>query len=236
MRIRIGALSFAPGVVATIAAALGLALFVSLGRWQLGRAEEKLARQALLDARLAEAPLALAGMASADSLLYRRITATGRWLAARQFYVDNRIRAGRAGFEVITPLALDSGAAVLVNRGWTARDPATYPRPPAVPVPEGRVEVSGLATRPPARFLELTDEAVAGDVWQNLSIERYAAHARLELLPVVVLADRAAPGLAPVTERPDAGVAKHHEYALTWFALAITTVVLWVALNLRRVR
>ena len=233
---RIGAFSFSPRLAATIAAAAGLALFLSLGRWQVERGSEKQARQALFDARLAETPLNLTGsVASAEPLMYRRVRASGRWIAHAQVFVDNQIRDGRAGFHVVTPLRLDSGDVVLVNRGWIARD-AAFPRAPAVPVEEGPVTVAGMATRPPERYLELAPATVAGNVWQNLSIERYAQHFRLPLLPVVILADAPAPGLAPVRERPDAGVAKHHEYALTWFALAATTLVLWIALNLKRER
>lgn len=213
-----------------------LALLVSLGRWQLDRASEKQARQALYDARLGETPLTLTGsVPSADPLIYRRVRASGRWLGEAQIFVDNQIRDARAGFHVITPLRLDDGSAVLVNRGWIARDHG-YPRPPQVDTPAGRAEVSGIASRPPARYLELSPHTVEGNVWQNLSIERYGAHARLALLPVVILADRPGEGLAPVRERPDAGVAKHHEYALTWFSLAITVLVLWIGLNLRRSR
>lgn len=221
----------------TLAACLVVALLLSLGRWQLNRAGEKEARQALYDARLGETPVVLTGsVPAAGALMYRRVRAVGEWIAGGQFFIDNQIRDGRAGFNVITPLRLEGRAeAVLVNRGWIARD-AAFPRAPGVAVPGGRVEVTGLATRPPARYRELSADTVSGDVWQNLSIERYAAHSGLSLLPVVVLADSAAPGLKAVSEKPDAGVAKHHEYALTWFALAATVVVLWIALNLRRVR
>ena len=228
-------MSFAPRLVTTLAAAAMLALLVSLGRWQLNRAEEKQARQALYEARFAETPVVLTGsVPAAEPLMYRRVRATGRWLAERQVFIDNRIEGGRAGFHVVTPLQLEgSTAAVLVNRGWIARDDH-YPRAPAVAVPAGRVEVAGLATRPPERFRELSSQVVSGNVWQNLSIERYGAHSGLALLPVVVLADVPAEGLKPVREKPDAGVAKHHEYALTWFALALTVLALWIGLNVRR--
>ena len=219
----------------TVATVLFVALVFSLGRWQLDRAQEKQSRQALLDRRVAEAPLQLTGMVpSAEPLLYRRVRAAGRWLPERQIYIDNQIREGRAGFHVITPLAIeDRREAVLVNRGWIARD-AQYPRAPRVEAPPGRVEVEGVAALPPARFLELTAHTVAGDVWQNLSLARYREATGLEVLPVVVLASEPAPGLAPVRERPDAGAAKHEEYAFTWFALGATALALWLGLNLRR--
>jgi surfeit locus 1 family protein len=182
-----------------------------------------------------DTPLRLTGaVGNAEPLLYRRVQAAGAWLPDRQFFVDNQIRDGRAGFNVITPLAIDGGkAAVLVNRGWIERT-RDYPRAPSAPAPQGHGEVSGLATRPPARYLEFGTQTVTGDVWQNLSIERYAAASGLALLPIVILQDAVAPGLAPVRENPDAGIAKHVEYAFTWFALAATALALWLVLNLRR--
>lgn len=220
----------------TLAAAAFFALVSSLGTWQMNRADEKRERQALFDQRLAEAPLVLTGaVASAEPLMYRRVRAAGRWLAERQVYIDNQIRNGRAGFHVVTPLELEGRSeVVLVNRGWIARD-SGYPQAPPVAVAPGRVEVTGLATRPPARYRELSSETITGSVWQNLSIERYAAHTGLQALPVVILADAPAQGLARVTEKPDAGVAKHVEYSLTWYALAATTLALWLAMNLKRV-
>jgi surfeit locus 1 family protein len=236
MTMRMGAFSFAPGLVTTIAAAALIALLLSLGRWQVNRGHEKEALQALFEARTREAPVRLTGsIPSAQPLLYRRVEASGRWIAERQIFIDNQVRDGRAGFYVITPLQLEGAKdAVLVNRGWIARD-AAYPRAPRIPVPEGRVEVSGMASLPPARYLELSSETVTGEVWQNLSLERYRTLTGLAILPVVILDGAPAPGLAAVQVTPDAGVAKHQEYALTWFALAATTLGLWIVINLRRV-
>jgi surfeit locus 1 family protein len=75
-----------------------------------------------------------------------------------------------------------------------------------------------------------------GDVWQNLSIERYRARSGIAILPVVVNADATAPGLTPVRDKPDTGVERHREYALTWFSLAATALVLWIVLNVKRKR
>ncbi len=232
---RVAGLVFAPRLVPTLAAAALVALTVWLGRWQADRAEEKTARQALLEARGREAPLQLTGgVRSADEIVYRHVRARGRFVPEGQIFVDNRVHAGRAGFHVVTPLALGSpGALVLVNRGWVART-AAYPRPPDVAVPEGEVTVEGLATVPPARILELSADTVSGSVWQNLSLSRFAARAGREVLPVVILASPPAPGLVAVEEKPDAGIAKHQEYSLTWFSLAATVAGLWLALNLRR--
>jgi surfeit locus 1 family protein len=232
--VRLGAFAFTPRPVPSLAAAALAALTFSLGGWQADRAAEKTQRQALLEARLLEPRVDLTGaVSSADSLLFRRVRARGEYVAGGQIFIDNRIHGGRAGFHVVTPLALSAGGAVvLVNRGWVARSRA-YPAAPEVPVPVGEQLVEGLATVPPARVLELSAETVSGNVWQNLAIPRYAARSKVPVLPVVILAPPA-PGLAAVDEKPDAGVAKHREYSLTWYSLAATLVALWIGLNLRR--
>jgi surfeit locus 1 family protein len=167
--------------------------------------------------------------------VFRRVVATGAYLPDAQVFIDNRLNeSGRAGFHVVTPLRIEgAGHAVLVNRGWIARD-AAYPKAPAAPAPAGVVTVHGLAAVPPARVLELSANVVAGEVWQNLSIAKYRELKRIDVLPFVVLANPPSPGLAAVEEKPDAGVARHQEYALTWFSLAATVVVLWLVVNLRR--
>jgi surfeit locus 1 family protein len=230
MRIRL-----APRLVPTLAAIAMIGLMIWLGRWQTDRAEEKAARQTMFEARNRETPVQLTGSSGpADSLLYRRVRATGQWIPESQVYIDNQIHAGRAGFHVITPLRIRGSAkVVLVNRGWTPRT-SEYPAAPAVPVPTGEMEVTGLATLPPRRVLELSSETISNNVWQNLSLARYAERTRLDVLPVVILSDRPAPNLVAVHEQPDAGVAKHREYALTWFSLAATLAVIWIALSVRR--
>ena len=103
-------------------------------------------------------------------------------------------------------------------------------------IPSTRRPVSratGIATLPPQRYIELSAETITGNVWQNLSIERYARVQRMTVLPVVVLDGHPAPGLAPVQETPDAGISRHVEYEFTWLAFALTALVLWIALNTR---
>jgi surfeit locus 1 family protein len=232
--LRLGRYAFAPRVVPTLAAAAFIALTGWLSHWQAGRAAEKDGRQALYEARMAEPPLEIAGpVASAEPILFRRVHASGKWIEGKQAFVDNQVHEGVAGFEVVTPLELAGGAVVLVNRGWVARS-AAYPSPPKVPVPPGRAQVTGLATLPPRRFVELSPQAIAGNVFQNLTLERYRNWSGIDVLPVMILADPTDPGLVAVSERPNAGADQNREYEATWFLLAATAAVLWLALNLKR--
>lgn len=228
---------FEPTLVPSLAALSVLCLTLYLGHWQQGRATEKQKLQTEFESRAVAHPVAL-GPAISDpiSLRYMRATARGEWLASGQIFIDNKFDNDAVGFHVITPLKIDgTNRYVLVNRGWVGRG-AGYPVPPSISVPTGSVSVEGILMLPGTRFLELAPSTVQGNLWQNLTVERYRATNKLDVLPLVLLARASDTALKPVTEQPDARAEKHVEYMLTWYSLAATVVVLWVALNLKRER
>jgi len=94
-----------------------------------------------------------------------------------------------------------------------------------------------MAVDPHSRYLELMHAAVQGRVWQNLDFARYAATTRLPLQPVLLLQTTPlADGLQRDWPRPDTGVSMHVGYAIQWYSLAATLVVLWLVLNVKRLR
>jgi len=227
---------FRPTLIPSLAAVLVIALTVSLGNWQRGRAGEK---QTLQDALLARQLLPLLSLngaqVNATEAVFRHGVVRGVFDAERQIFLDNKDHQGKAGLHVLTPLKLEnSDSVVLVNRGWVAR-PASYPAVPRIDAPTGMVEARGLLVTPPRRFLELTKDTAQGSLWQNLTVERAAAFLKQPVLPVVLLADPPAPGLQKVLERPDSGIDKHRGYAFQWYSLAALVAALWVTLNFRKI-
>ncbi len=231
--------SFTPSLIPTLAALVMVLLTLYLAIWQQGRATQKRALQAEFIARTVAPPVVISSTLSyienVEGYRYRIAIARGEWVAKNQLFIDNKVNEnGVVGYHVITPLKVDNGSlTVLVNRGWIART-AKYPLPPLALPPLGMIEVHGLLTIPSQRFLELSAHSAEGNVWQNLTIDRYRAATNARVLPFVLLATEATPpniGLASQSERPDAGVEKHIEYMLTWYSLAATLVLLWVGLN-----
>lgn len=227
------AIRFRPRLLPTLAALLVAGIGIALGNWQRGRAAEKQALQESFEQRAREGPIALDASSRDPSLLFRRARAVGRWHPNGPIFVDNRVFNGQAGFQWIMPLQLDDGALILVNRGWVARD-ANYPRAPQVPTPSGPAEVRGILGPGTARFVELGGQAIAGNVWQNLSVERFRAATGMDALPFVLLESPPPAGAQPVVERPDARAEKHVEYMWTWYALSTLALFLWLILNLER--
>lgn len=215
----------------TVAALLAVALTLALGRWQLGRAAEKEALQASIDAR-ADLPLldarSLSGDFDHDALLHRRIAADGRWVAERTVFLDNRQMHGRPGFFVLTPLRLDNGPVVLVQRGWVPRNFEDRTRVPQIDTPRGPVRVEGRIAPAPSRLYDM-GEAGTGAIRQNLDLAQF----RLESgLPLVALSIQqtgvSADGLLRDWPQINTGVDKHYGYAFQWFGLSALITLLYV--------
>lgn len=221
---------------------LGAALTARLGWWQLDRAAQKNALQQALEQRRAEPPLPLAALASdeAAALLqhHRRVELRGRWLDEATVYLENRQMEGRPGFFVLTPLLLEDGSAVVVQRGWQPRDLLDRTRVVPPPAASGPVLLAGRIAPPPARLYEFDPEAT-GPIRQNLVLDAYAREWRLRLRPLSVLQEEDATavdgGIAPAADgllrnwpAPAGGVHKHHGYAFQWFALCALIISLYV--------
>ena len=222
-------------VVLALATVAAIVLFVAAGNWQRERMNAKEAERAALDAALAQPPAPLPRVDDWAAWRYRRVVATGAWRPGGQLLVDNRIVDGRAGFGVITPLALDDGRVVLVDRGWVAAG-AGESRVPAVPAPSGRAIVNGRIVIPPARYLELDKGGPAGNVWQNLDPRRIAATTGIALVPAVVeqSPDAANDGLVRRWADPAAGATTHRIYMWQWYAFAALAAGLWLFFTFRK--
>ena len=100
----------------TLLTAAALLVFIVLGRWQWERGVLKDAL-ALQFAQGGDLVTDLGPQGTRDLPRYTQVRVRGEWVADRQFLLDNRTRDGRAGYEVLTPLQLEDGREVLVNRG-----------------------------------------------------------------------------------------------------------------------
>lgn len=215
-----------------VAAVLGVGITLALGRWQLSRAAQKEAVAAAMAEQAALPPLdaaQLVALARPQDALHRRIQLRGRWLDQHTVFLDNRQMDARQGLYVLTPLALEDGATVLlVQRGWVARNFLERSSLPAIQTPAGMVSIEGRMAPPPGKLYEL-GTASAGLIRQNLDLTEYARETGLALMPLTVQqTDVAGDGLLRAWPRTSAGVEKHHGYAFQWFGLSALIAALYV--------
>jgi surfeit locus 1 family protein len=224
-------------LLAAIAAIAGTA---RLGWWQLDRAAQKNALQASIEARRGLPPLSLQALArSADDVpgqLHRDVILQGRWLDRHTIFLDNRPMGGRFGFVVVTPLQLDDGSAVVIERGWTARDFVDRARIAAPAVESGRVTVQGRIAERPARLYAF-DGAASGPIRQNVDLVEFEREIGVPLRPLSILQTGPQPStLLRDWPMPAAGVHTHYGYAFQWFALSALILALYVWYQLIRPR
>ncbi|MCR4332970.1 MAG: SURF1 family protein, partial [Sulfuricaulis sp.] len=169
---------FRPTLVPSLTVAVLLPLFLTMGYWQLQRAEEKRELQAEYDARATGLTIKVeARVQRPEELQFYRVIARGHYETGYQVLVDNRVHQGQAGYEVITPLRLpDSDVRLLVNRGWVPLG-GDRSHLPAIDPPGGFQEIIGVATVPSEKnFMLAKPEPLDRGwqlVWQNMDMARY---------------------------------------------------------------
>lgn len=219
--------------------ALLLPLLLSLGVWQLRRADEKLELQEQYSARQGEPPVALEQLDTAEDLQYRQVEFSGRYDNAHNFLLDNRIHQGQVGYELITPFVTDTERVVLVNRGWLPQGP-TRAALPALDAIEGRVTLRGSIYVPVGTPLVL-GEVAALEGWPRViqSLDPPAAGALAgypdnSVFPYSVRLADAAPGVL-VRDWPvvSMGPERHQGYAVQWFAMALMLLGLYLYYSTR---
>jgi len=202
------------------------AVMVGLGNWQLDRYHQKVAINDRIDAAARAAPVPATdvlrpGDAPAKAQRYTRVSASGRYDPAHEILVSGRTVDGRVGFEVLTPLVLPGGAALVVDRGWVAAGAGASDVPAVPAAPGGDVTVLG-AVRLPERALGRV-ETLGG----RLQVRRISPAQLAGALPYPVLGGYVTTtqdGLTPIAVEYE-GTLQNGGYALQWWAFAALTLV-----------
>ncbi|MBC7629857.1 MAG: SURF1 family protein [Flavobacterium sp.] len=219
---------------------IGFAVFVlvlggvctRLGFWQIHRLEHRLDQNKVITTHFKSAPVSLdsalpSGAKVDDASEWTRVTATGVYDVKHQVTVKFSTRDGAPGVDVLTPLVLASGDAVLVDRGWMETQ-NTMDRPTVPEPPTGQVSVmgwlrqnngaEGQAIRPVAGQVRAISSAGLAksvpydltDGYVNLQTETPHPAAGLDAEP-----------------KPELGQGPHFFYALQWWFFALLAVVGW---------
>ena len=211
-------------------------VLLGLGTWQVLRLDWKQDLLQRIDDRLAAAPVPLpASIEVPEDWDYRPVSVEGRLLHDREMRLLSQFEEGRLGVRLIVPLVRSDVAdadPVLVDRGWIPEDAADtdIDRPPEP------VVITGIARIPDQKGLFTpANDPEAGD-WYWRDVLAMGRSAGLEAVaPVVVEAtgpnDGGLPLAGPsVVDIPD----NHLQYALTWYALAIALLVIYLLYRRRQ--
>ncbi len=221
---------------------VGAAAMVGLGLWQLDRyytrteinnridsAAERPAT-ALTEAMVAPSPAkaGVVGPVPSEQLAWTMVTVTGRYDAAHEILARARTVNSDVGFEVITPLVLADGTAVLVDRGWIAASERGASEPPNVPPPPaGEVTVTGRIHAPETRAdapepfgkAKSVRHVAPQQIAPAVPYALYGAYVTLE-----TQSPPAAPAFVPIPPNHQ-DAAMNAGYVAQWWLFAVLTLV-----------
>jgi surfeit locus 1 family protein len=230
-------------------AALMLALtvlFVWLGIWQWQRLQEKEALIATVADRMHRNPVDLPTPAMWPSLdfadfEYRPVTVTGTWLPDETVLVftslgDARGQYSGAGYWVMTPLALEQGGTVFINRGFVPQASRGAFAGGGAVTP-GVVTLTGVGrlSEEVGSFTPGTDTPNRIEWVRNVErLARLVDPVHSPFAPVTLDLPSAGAGALPQGGETVVSFPNNHlGYAITWFGFALLTPIL-LAFWLRR--
>jgi len=238
---RIGKYQFKPRLITSLLVLLLLPALISLGFWQLSRADQKRRIIAEQNAKMALAPEKIsAQMTDSGNLQFRRLLVTGSFDNKHLIYIDNKIHQSRVGYQVVQPLRIgDSRKYVLVNRGWVPMG-SSRANLPQIQTPQGEVQLLGIAKYATRDVVSFGDANRSTEGWPAvvrwIDIKALHKETGLDLLPFELLLEPAsAHGFVREWTFINMPPEKHVSYAVQWFAMALALLVIYLVVNLKRI-
>ncbi len=207
-------------------------MMLGFGIWQVERLAWKNDLIDRLQVRTTAAPVPLDGLSGKPAEdEYRQVKLTGRFDHAHELFLAARSLNGNIGYQVVTPLVLNDGRVVLVNRGWipdTRKDPS---RRAEGQVP-GTVDVVGVTRLTQIPGWVTPDNDPVKNVWFYVDIAAMRRAADIAAPgPEYWFAANAAPnpGGFPIGGQTEINLPNDHlQYAITWFSFAVTLSIIYL--------
>lgn len=239
--IKIKHYTFNPGLIPSLATIIMLYIMISLGFWQLDRADYKAKLQTLIESKQDSPSIPLHSIAKEeDNWLYQPVFINGKFDAQHQIYLDNKVHKMVAGYNVFTPFILPNNQAILVNRGWLPIGGSRLILPD-IAIDTQTLRIDGLVAKPPSKGVILMDNANNYQQWpsvlQYIDLQEIQTALGYELLPMVIIMNQAQQTvLKTLPIKINMRSEKHHAYAFQWYGLSLTLFIIYIVVNLKNNR
>jgi surfeit locus 1 family protein len=212
-------------------------LLISLGFWQLDRADEKRA----IEDQIASANSGDVEFVTSVEFLkdkeYYHVRLQGSYIGDKQFIYDNQIVDQISGYYVLTPFILKGASkAVLINRGfipWSGRRDKLANVDIGEKLTEVKVQISI-----PIKRMELKVSETTGDfpvLIQALNLDEMSVIASLDFASVIgLLSPESENGFVRQWEPYTGSIERHIGYAIQWFLMAFVLAFIGIRLALKQ--
>ena len=210
---------------------------LSLGFWQLDRAEEKRG----IESTIVAAQSNPAQLVEANEILdkeHYRVLLNGYFDTNKQFIYDNQIVKGNAGYYVLTPFVLNAQTAILVNRGFV---PWYGKRGELVDIKiDGHPSTIEVGLIKPKQRIELESQEIDTTfpiLIQSLDHDQLSQLSNYQIIPMLAQLDvKASNGFFRQWKPFYGSVDKHLGYALQWFLMALVLSIIAIRLLIKNSR
>jgi len=214
-----------------------LVLLISLGFWQLDRADEKRA----IEDQIASANSGDEEFVTSVEFLkdkeYYHVRLQGSYIGDKQFIYDNQIVDQISGYYVLTPFILKGASkAVLINRGfipWSGRRDKLANVDIGEKLTEAKVQISI-----PIKRMELKVSETTGDfpvLIQALNLDEMSTIASLDFASAVgLLSPESENGFVRQWEPYTGSIERHIGYAIQWFLMAFVLAFIGIRLAIKQ--
>tara|TARA_B100000700_G_scaffold6191_2_gene6619 strand:- start:3409 stop:4104 length:696 start_codon:yes stop_codon:yes gene_type:complete len=201
-------------------------LFISLGFWQIERAESKALKMKAFNEMQKSPPIILKDLSAAWS----RVFVEGFYDSSRQVLIDNQINDGQVGYKIYTPFYFDDKA-IFVDRGWIPRG-KTRSELPDIVFQSDRLRIVGSLLKPEKEVLagddiftknwpivsqtklpSIIETKFNKDFYDSVIVLEPGSNFLKEYIPI-----------QPFVISPT----KHYGYALQWFTMSIVLFSMFI--------
>ncbi len=202
---------------------------ISLGMWQIERANEKKLIIANYDKLLVSAPIALQKNQMLNN--WQPIETTGTY-EDTIVYEDNAINNGKAGFKVYHLFRNDDGTFIFIHRGFIERN-LIKNNLPEVEIPTEKKLIYGTTlfkqNNTFVKNIEESDSRIIQEFNASLLIDKYPMLKDKYLHPFLFNLDiRDVNKYQPIEKPVNMTASKHIGYAIQWFGLCAALIILTI--------
>ena len=230
-------------LIPTLIFAITFCGFIVLGFWQIDRADQKNILNSNYTDRQQEAIIVLDKNNVIDeksSLLWRKVEFEGSFINKQNIILDNQIFNQIAGFNIITPFKIKgSDSLVLINRGWHPNLKNRETLPIINEISDERILQGHIASFPVSgiKLGKNNIETLNSQIFrfQRLDAAELNYFFSAKMMPYMIYLD-------PIIDKelygnfklPAPDSQKNYGYAFQWFAFAITLLIIFIRLSMKR--
>lgn len=221
--------NFKPKLLPTIFTIPALILLFGLSFWQFERLSWKqdLIKEVTEQSKLASVDIP--SYVELKGMLYRKVKLKGEFIHNQEIhmYGGSREFKGENGYYIFTPMHLEDGRIIVINRGWVPEKKKLAINRPETIV-KGIVEIEGAIMQSEKKPLYVHDNQPDRNLWFYANLDEMKGFLKDQIEGFYILA-KDVPKASPRGRNLDLQLRNHHlGYALTWLFSGIGLMVIYI--------